>query len=385
MFNVERNQNKGRILNLLYKKKKLTKQIIAKELDISIPTVISNVNELIKDELVEEYGVADSTGGRKPVIVKFLENSRYSFGVNINPEKARVVLANLDLEIKYDEEFLIDGLKDFKAIMQEISECVKRALKVENIKSERILGIGFSLPGTVNEEKFLLELAPNIGIKNVNFKEFEDYFNMPMFVENEANAAALAELSVGVVKEDKNLVYISITSGVGTGIVVNGCLYKGKNKRAGEFGHMSIMPNGRRCKCGKTGCWEMYVSEKALLNGFNEISDKKVKNLFEFFKALSSDDERYKQYFDDYLNMLAIGIQNIELILDPHYIILGGEISKYEKYYMKELKEKIFIENSFYSKGDMKLLTSKLKKDSSVIGAALLPITSAFSIEEKII
>lgn len=385
MFNVERNRNKGRILNLLYKKKKLTKQIIAKELDVSIPTVISNVNELIKDGLVEECGVADSTGGRKPVIVRFLKNSRYAFGVDINPEKARVVLTNLDLEIKYDEEFLIDGLKDFKAIMEEISKCIKRALKVENIKSDKILGIGFSLPGTVNEEKFILEIAPNIGVRNVNFKEFQKYFNMPMFIENEANAAALAELSVGIVKDDRNLVYISITSGVGTGIVVNGCLYKGKNKRAGEFGHMSVIPNGKRCKCGKIGCWEMYVSEKALLNGFNEISDKKVKNLSEFFKALSSDNEKYKQYFDCYLNMLAVGIQNIELTLDPHYIVLGGEISKYEKYYMKELKEKIFIENSFYSKGDMKLITSKLKKDSSVIGAALLPITSAFSIEQKII
>jgi len=385
MFNVEKNRNKGRILNLLYKKKKLTKQTIAKELDISIPTVISNVNELIKDELVEESGVADSTGGRKPVIIRFLKNSRYAFGVDINPEKARVVLTNLDLEIKYDEEFLIDNLKDFKSIMEEISECVKRALKVENIESEKILGIGFSLPGTVNEERLVLETAPNIGIKNVNFKEFESYFNMPIFIENEANAAAYAELSVGIVKEDRNLVYISITSGVGTGIVVNGCLYKGKNKRAGEFGHMTIVPNGKKCKCGRNGCWELYVSEKALLNGFNEVSDKKVKNLSEFFKVLNSEEEGCKKYFNNYLDMLAVGIQNIRLTLDPHYIILGGEISKYEKYYMKELKEKIFIEKSFYSKGDMKLLASKLKKDSAVIGAALLPITAAFSIEEKII
>lgn len=105
----------------------------------------------------------------------------------------------------------------------------------------------------------------------------------------------------------------------------------------------------------------------------------------EFFKALNSEEEGCKKYFNNYLDMLAVGIQNIRLTLDPHYIILGGEISKYEKYYMKELKEKIFIEKSFYSKGDMKLLASKLKKDSAVIGAALLPITAAFSIEEKII
>lgn len=385
MSSIGRNQTKERILSLIYRKKQLTKQDIAKEMNVSIPTVISNVNELLQEGIVEESGVADSTGGRKPVIVTFLPNSRFTFGVDINPEKARVILTNLDLDIKYDEEFLISGLKDMGIIMREVVKIIENALKVTGVERNKILGIGFSLPGTVNEEKRLLELAPNIGVRNVDFKKFEEYFNMPMFIENEANAAALAELNVGLVKDKEDLVYISITSGVGTGIIVKGLLYKGKNKRAGEFGHMTLVPNGKQCGCGRNGCWELYASQRALLEGFNEISNMKINNLSVFFQALKVGDEIAIEYFDKYLNILAAGIQNIELALDPRYIVLGGEISEYSELFMEDLKKKIFIENSFYDKNDLKLMASKLKKNSSIIGAALLPIKSAFFMKDEIL
>lgn len=385
MSSIGRNQTKERILSLIYRKKQLTKQDIAKEMNVSIPTVISNVNELLQEGIVEESGVADSTGGRKPVIVTFLPNSRFTFGVDINPEKARVILTNLDLDIKYDEEFLISGLKDMDTIMREVVKIIENALKVTGVERNKILGIGFSLPGTVNEEKLLLELAPNIGVRNVDFKKFEEYFNMPMFIENEANAAALAELNVGLVKDKEDLVYISITSGVGTGIIVKGLLYKGKNKRAGEFGHMTLVPNGKQCGCGRNGCWELYASQRALLEGFNEISNMKINNLSVFFQALKVGDEIARDHFDKYLNILAAGIQNIELALDPRYIVLGGEISEYSELFMEDLKKKIFIENSFYDKNDLKLMASKLKKNSSIIGAALLPIKSAFFMKDEIL
>ncbi|MCR3760492.1 ROK family transcriptional regulator [Clostridium felsineum] len=385
MFDIDQNSNKGKILNLLYRKRELTKLDISNEIGVSVPTVISNVNELIREGFVEESGVAISTGGRKPIIVSFLPNSRYAFGVDINPDKARVILTNLDLDIKYDAEFLINEVRDIDSAMKKISEIIKEALEFTKVDEKKVLGIGFSLQGTVDEKELVLKSAINIGIKDWNFRKFENLFEFPMFIENEANAAALAELKIGIAKEERNLVYISVSSGLGTGIVIEGQLYKGKNKRAGEIGHMTIVPHGKLCRCGRKGCWEMYASQKALLNEFNELSDTKIEKLEDFFKLLDARNEVAEKCMENYLDALATGIQNIVLIFDPHYIVLGGEISGYSDVYLDRLKDKIFIKNEFYSREDFKLLPSRLKSNSSILGASLLPIQKAFLIEEQVI
>ncbi|URZ14229.1 ROK family transcriptional regulator [Clostridium felsineum] len=385
MFDIDQNSNKGKILNLLYRKRELTKLDISNEIGVSVPTVISNVNELIREGFVEESGVAISTGGRKPIIVSFLPNSRYAFGVDINPDKARVILTNLDLDIKYDAEFLINEVRDIESAMKKISEIIKEALEFTKVDEKKVLGIGFSLQGTVDEKELVLKSAINIGIKDWNFRKFENLFEFPMFIENEANAAALAELKIGIAKEERNLVYISVSSGLGTGIVIEGQLYKGKNKRAGEIGHMTIVPHGKLCRCGRKGCWEMYASQKALLNEFNELSDTKIEKLEDFFKLLDARNEVAEKCMENYLDALATGIQNIVLIFDPHYIVLGGEISGYSDVYLDRLKDKIFIKNEFYSREDFKLLPSRLKSNSSILGASLLPIQKAFLIEEQVI
>lgn len=374
MFNVDNISNKKRILNLIRREKDLTKLDIAKKIGVSIPTVISNVNELLDEKLIAETGVADSTGGRKPVVISFLPDSRFAFGVDISPEQVRIILTNLDLKIKYEEKFTITNLNNTETIMEKIRVIVDNIIKIKKIDKRKILGIGFSLPGTVNEDKFILEVAPNLGIRNVDFKKFQNMFDFPMFIENEANTGALAEMNLGIAKEMKDLVYVSVGTGIGAGIVIQSSLYKGKNKRAGEFGHMTLVPNGRPCGCGRLGCWEMYASTRALLENFNEVSNDNIDNLSAFFKLFNSGDAVAEKVFDKYLEALAVGIQNIVIIFDPHYVIIGGEISEFADYFLDDLKKKVFVENSFYTKNDLKVFSSTLKKNSSILGAALLPI-----------
>lgn len=377
--------NREKILTLLYKKGDLTKQDIAKEIKITIPTVSSNIKDLEEEGLVAETGVKDSTGGRRPAIVSFLKDSRYSFGVDISPLKVRIILTNLNSQIICEKEFPIDSLKDINVIMGDISVIVENILEVTKISNSKILGIGFSLPGAVDENNFILSIALNLGIRDLDFNKFKDLFPFPMYIENEANAAAFAEINLGIAKEMRNLVYVSVTYGIGTGIVIKDCLYKGKNRRAGEFGHMTIIPNGKKCKCGRNGCWEMYASKKALIDSYNLLSSEKIKELRDFFSLIEKNDDFALKVFDEYLEYLAIGIQNIVLIMDPHYIVLGGEISFYIEKYIEILKSKVFKPNSFYNQGDLKIFTSKLKENSSILGASLLPVQRVFSINKKIL
>lgn len=380
-----KDSNRKKILNLLYRKKELTKLEIAKQTGISIPTVISNINLLIEEGLVMEKGVATSTGGRKPVIISFLPNSRYTFGVEITPDKVRLILANINSEILYENFFRIDGIDDFDKIMKKIINIVDNYIDENNISVGKILGIGFSLPGTVDEEKLILDMAPNMKIKNIYFEKYKEAFQFPIYIENEANAAAFGEMILGIGKEMKNLIYISITQGIGTGIVIQDHLYKGKNKRAGEFGHMTIVPGGKSCNCGRKGCWELYASEKILIQDFKHISGKEITDLEDFFKQFSSGNADAKRLLSEYLYYLGVGIQNIIFSLDPHYIIIGGRISSFSEYFMEELSDIIFEQNTFFVRGDNKIFASKLKEDSSILGASILPLQSLFFIYDKII
>lgn len=377
--------NKKKILNLLQAKRELTKQDISRETGISIPTVTNNINELVSEGLVEEVGVSDSTGGRRPMLFRFLPNSRYSFGVDISLDVVRVILANLDLEILYDYRMNMKQFENLDDIVIKIRDVIKIVLSEKNISSNDILGIGLSLPGTVNEKNMMLEMAPNLGVKNICFEKYSEYFPFPMYIENEANAAALAELTLGIAKQMRNLVYISVTQGIGAGIVIQNYLYKGKNKRAGEFGHMTVEVGGRQCRCGKNGCWEMYASDRALIEFYNHQAEEKISGLEEFLQLLKEEDTVAFKVWDEYLEYLAVGIQNIILTLDPHYVVIGGEISRFGELLLNPLEEKVFIRNSFYSRKDIKIYLSKFGEDSAILGAALLPLQKLFYIHENVI
>lgn len=377
--------NRKKILNLLIKKREMTKQDISRETGISIPTVTNNIHELIEEGIVEEAGVTDSNGGRRPMVIRFLPDARYSIGIDFSLENIRMILTNLDMEIKHEASLSIDSLDNIDEIFSQISKLIQTALNQCRISADSVQGIGFSLHGTVNEEKMVLELAPNLGIKDIHFNRFSDFTDIPVYIENEANASAIAELTLGIAKQMRNLVYVSVTEGIGAGIVIQDHLYKGKNKRAGEFGHMTVVADGANCTCGKKGCWELYASVKALLQDFNRKTKAGVRSLKEFMALVKSGNEMAVEIWERYLNFLAIGIQNIILVLDPHYIIIGGEISQFEEELLIPLQKKVFIPNSFYGQDDTKIFLSKLKENSSIMGAALLPLQKLFYLDQKII
>lgn len=367
-----KNYNKRKILSILMSKRELTKQEIAIKTNISIPTVTTNINELIKEGIVEEAGIANSRGGRKPVLVRFVPDSRFSFGVDINVERAKIALVNLDCKIIEDTEFSIVSFSKIEDIMERIIGTVKNMISKYKIEESKILGIGFSLPGTVNEKKMILELAPNLKMKNINFKEFSNFIKMPFYIENEANAGALAEYYLSG-RKLSNFVFISITQGVGTGIIINGHLHKGRNQRAGEFGHMVVVPDGKQCNCGRKGCWELYASERSLLQSYFEKTGR-VLTIDDFMKSVSKEDPVAKEIWDEYIYYFSIGVENLILGLDPMAIIIGGNIAKYESLLVEPVKQKIFSKEGFEGIDDVKIYCSKMGSDATLLGAALIPI-----------
>ena len=288
------NENIKRMLRLFNKKRELTISEISRELNISIPTVSKNINQLIEEGLVEEAGVSSSNGGRRPMLIKFIPDAYYSFGVEFSSERqARIVLTNLESMIIAESVLQDPDFNDINALMQEVHRQVGRLLVDSKIPAQKVLGIGFSLPGTTDEESGLLKTAPNlmtrsfVQFRNVDFTKYESLLGLPLFIENDANAAAMAELTLGIAKVMQSLVFLSILPyGIGGAIVVGGHLYQGKNKRAGEFGHMKISSHNRRCFCGRYDCWELYASLNALVTMYREQTGKAISSVNDFFAIL---------------------------------------------------------------------------------------------------
>ena len=232
--------NRDRILDLLHTNRILTKQEASQITEISFPTVSSNIDFLVESGFAEEAGMADSTGGRKPVIYRFLPNARYSFGINIEPGAIRIIRVNLDIDII--DDFYFPYKKDQKDLDLNnlILSAIENIIERNSINADNILGVGIAALGSVNPRHQVLEISPTLKVKNVSFAPISRTLGVPVYLENEANAAALAELKLGIAKGMQNLIYISIPRGVGAGMVIGGELYTGAHNRAGELGHQII-------------------------------------------------------------------------------------------------------------------------------------------------
>jgi len=333
---------------------------------------------LIKEGFVYESGVAQSTGGRKPVLLSFNENARFSFGVNITLDQMTIILMNLNGEIIESQVFDYLPNNNFDQVVTQIKETILNILKKRQISKKKVVGIGLSLPGLVDEDKLILDSAPNLGVKEYDFHSFQEALEIQVYVENEANIAAYGETLQGNHKNMSNVVYISITEGVGTGIIINNQIYKSANKKAGEFGHMRISDENLQCNCGRTGCWELFASKRALIRYFFEETGQSEEDL----SVLLSDDNLQKPAvkvaLQKYFDYLFIGIENIVLGLNPEYVIIGGELGKYRQQLLQFINEEKQLKSSYMVYEGTRIIFSDLADQASVIGAALLPQQSIF-------
>ncbi len=371
--------NRINVLQAVRQHKTTTKQDLAYQLRLSVPTITANINTLLEEGFVVEAGVAASTGGRKPVLLEFNKNARYSIGVNITRENVIIVLMNLDREIIEKCLFHIDDKQDFEVTVSVIGQNILALLHDHQISKKKVLGIGLSLPGLVNEDKLLLEHAPNLGITAYDFHWLQKELGIKVYIENEANIAAYGEVCLGQHKNMNNVVYVSITEGVGTGIIIQNQIYKSSNKKAGEFGHMRISDEPILCKCGRTGCWELFASKKGLFKYVFEETGYVIDALETLFQKVYLENVGVQKALQRYMEYVFIGIENIVLGLNPEYIIIGGELGKYKEALLPYINEKNQLKSSYMEYEGTRIIFSDLSDQGAVIGAALLPQQSIFT------
>lgn len=374
---IIKNLNRSRILRAFREKEIIQKKELVDSLNLSITTVTTNTRRLLDEGLIEETGIAESTGGRKPVVFKFIKSAKVSFGVDLSPHQATIIMTNLASEIIDRSKFSIDT-QSMEEVLLNIQTIVETLLDKHGYLKADCLGIGLSLPGIVDCENIMLVNAPNLKVKNYSFRYFEATIGLKVYIENEANVAAFAELIIGAAEKLDDAVYISITDGVGCGIIANHKVTKGTFNKAGEFGHMRISDKEIICSCGRTGCWEIFSSERALLKFYTEQSGDIVTDLEAFFKIYHEGNLLAKVALRKYLDYLLIGIENIMLGLDPEVIILGGEIVNFLREIEPIVEDYMKKNHSDILSRDNKLVLSTISPYSAVVGSSLLPMKEMF-------
>ncbi|MDF2655552.1 MAG: xylR1 [Bacillota bacterium] len=379
-----REVNYIRILQYLRTHHETTKAELGKHLQVSHTTINTYIQTLTEEGFVATFGTADSSGGRKPVIIKLLPNVRYSFGVSISPAHVSLMLINLVgdpidfVQFPYSVEI---GLQpSLIKIKEQIFAMMGRHL----IEKDKILGVGMAFPGLVDTDNLVLEYIPNLEIKDRSLKEFQEELGLTVYPDNEANAAAYAEYLMGKGSDLSNFVYVSIAEGIGSGILIDRFLFRGRNKRAGEFGHLKVSDQKIRCSCGRYGCWELFASKRALLKKRPEnMSDAEY--LRELFRDYDAGVPSAETIIEEYVRYLFAGLDVILLSVDPSFIIIGGDLGAYMDRLIEIGINKLKLKHHFYGYESIRILSSGVKENASLLGAALLPLEQIFNYQRTLL
>lgn len=275
-----------------------------------------------------------------------------------------------------------------EAIFDSIKEAVDMAVVNAGINYDEIVSVGIGTPGSVNKDTGAIEFSNNLKFHNVPAKAMlEERLKKPVYLENDANAAALGEAVAGCGNDVKNFVAVTLGTGVGSGIIIDGKIYRGSNFCGGEMGHMVINVDGIPCNCGRKGCWEKYASATALVSQAVEAMQGNKESLLwqtcdgdlnkvegkTIFEALDMGDATAKAVVDRYLYYVAVGLANVINALQPEAVCIGGGISGQGEKILQPIREMVKAERySVYAEKQAAILPAALGNDAGIIGAALL-------------
>lgn len=374
---VVKKENKALVLETIKCSFPLSRAEIAQQTGLNKSTVSSLVNELLLEQLIYEAGAGESSGGRKPVMLFFNELAGFTIGVDLGVNYILGVLTDLNGNIVNEEKI---EYKDpsYPIVESKLLQMIEKLIASSPASIYGVVGIGIGVPGAVNKEGEILS-APNLGWENIHLKNIlEKKYELPVLVENEAKAGAYGEKRFGAGQDYRNMIYISIGIGIGSGLILDDVLYQGSNGFAGETGHMTIEVEGRTCSCGNIGCWELYASEQAL-----EMRAKNLKapitgeNVLEqLIDRAATGDLEALNIFIEVGSFIGIGINNIINTFNPEQIIIGNRMAAAQEWLKPAIEARLNHTNLAFQQQNLQIDFSQLNTHSAAIGMSAFIIES---------
>lgn len=328
--NTIRDINKQIVLNYVRARSPISRAEIARETSLQRSTVSAIVDDLQSENLIEETGTGDSTGGRKPTLLKLKTGVPVAIGVDVTPRETCVVAADLGGNVLETERFPTSSDVAYmnKQILAKVTGLVSKY-------PEAKLELGISIPGIADPASGSILYIPYFQLADWDIaRRLTEATGLPVIVDNDANAVALAELWFGEdeVRRTRNFITVMVAEGIGTGIIIDGQVYRGENGAAGEFGHMFLAENAPvACSCGRRDCWEAHASEKAILEQYRTSNGSRTNESIDMGHLIGlarNGEERAVKVLKTTAKSLGLGISNLIIGFSPQAVILSGSIVK---------------------------------------------------------
>jgi predicted NBD/HSP70 family sugar kinase len=333
-----RDINRRIMLNLIRSHQPISRADLARHSGLQRSTVSMIAEQLIKESWVTEGARGHAPRGRRPRFLHLNQERVGIIGINIRPAATKIVLADLDAHFTAQES--MPTAQNPEVFIEEL--CSRLSNLIKTHPGTYYEGIGVSLPGRVDLASQKLVFAPNLGWKNVDLKTpLEKATGLPVELENAANACALAEVWFGRHTEGvRDLIAVTVSEGIGGGMIMNGQLVRGSTGAAGEFGHISLIPDGLECRCGNRGCWELYASNSAGVRYYTQAvspgragragarPDESMPTFDDVLRLAGQGDAKANEAIDQMAHYLGAGLAQLITGLAPDVIVLVGEVTR---------------------------------------------------------
>ena len=309
---------------------------------------------------------------------------KYVIGVDLGGTKISTAISTIEGNILANVVLPTKAEEGEAAVLGRIVQSIDEVIVGSSTSIDEREAIGIGSPGPLDAKKGIIITTPNLPFKNYNLVQpLKEKYNIPVYLDNDANAAAIGEYMFGAGKGKNSIVYFTVSTGVGGGAVLDGKVYRGHTSNALEIGHTTVDPNGPRCNCGNLGCLEAMSSGTAIAKKGKEAVSTNVETSlkkhdtvtsYEVFKEAEAGDEVAKDIIDNALTYLGIGVANAIATFDPEMIIIGGGVSKAGDIVFDTVK-KVVNKRCFKSMAEScEIVPAGLGSDAGVVGAVALAI-----------
>jgi glucokinase len=302
---------------------------------------------------------------------------RTVIGVDLGGTNTRTALVGCNGDIFDKQKESTRAAEGHEKVIAKLIDRIKQQRKNAERAKREIVAVGVGAPGVIHAQTGVVVKSPNFpDWNNLPLKStLEAELNVPVFIENDANAAAFGEQWRGAAKGIRSLIFLTLGTGVGGGIILNGAIWHGADGMAGEVGHMTIVPDGRPCGCGNTGCLEMYASSRGIIMNFQEASlaegrDRATITSAQIYQAARDGDPAALSAVREMGRSLGIGIANLINIFNPEMVVIGGGVKDAWDLFIDATRNEIKKRAFEYPAARTSILPSVLGDDAGMVGAA---------------
>jgi glucokinase-like ROK family protein len=383
-----REYNLSQLLKLIHERGSLSRAAIVRSTHLSATAVSSIVVDLLNSGFVHEAGEGKSSGGRRPILLKFNPEARLAIGVDLGSSHVSTIVANLLGEVKTIRTEKFAAAEDPHGAIQVILRHLAEVMDAVSVPQEEYLGIGLAVPAPLEGEnlsrlsRVILPEWEDVSLVNA----LQDRYDFPVYMDNDANAGAIAEKWWGNGRGYSNLAYIKVGVGVGAGLIINNEIFRGSGGTAGEIGHTTIDPDGPPCRCGNRGCMESYVGAPAVISAARDrLADHPDSSLHDsgvtleaIISAARDGDPLAVDVVRSAAKYLGISISNLLNLVNPERIVIGGDLIGAGDVFFNLVRSTAFRQAISKTGSGVTIVTSQLGSNGIAVGAATLVIYYAF-------